>query len=454
MDRRVVLGGLLAVAFALGGCGGSRAPRLPSGDASTTSSSSSRHAPMTAGVGQPPATSTVSPAPPLPPGILAFQRKLAAQLRHAGPQVGAFVYDLTAHQPLFALHAGVKRPPASVEKIYTTVAVLQRIGSSTELETTVLGAGHLGPAGVWHGDLYLRGGGDPTLGDDGFNRVWNGGYGPTATDLASQLAAHGIRKVTGQIIGDESLFDSARGGPATHMAPDLPDFGGELGALTFDHGSTSGRLSPGAFAARQLARTMRARKIRAHASAKTGLTPPDAVRLATVLSPPMSTLLRLMDVPSDDLFAEMLTKQLGVRFGAGGTIASGAQVIGGVITGYGLHPAIVDGSGLSRQDRSSPAEVVGLLRAVHASPVGDMLGASLPVVGVNGTVQALGRRTPAQGNCSAKTGTLDGVTNLAGYCRARNHHVLAFAVFLDGPSNWQSFVVLGRAVATIAGLNK
>jgi serine-type D-Ala-D-Ala carboxypeptidase/endopeptidase (penicillin-binding protein 4) len=125
-----------------------------------------------------------------------------------------------------------------------------------------------------------------------------------------------------------------------------------------------------------------------------------------------------------------------------------------VIAGYGLHPTILDGSGLSRGNRSSPREVVALLRAVQPTAVGRLLAASLPLVGVSGTVQGLAVHTAAQGQCSAKTGTLTGVTNLAGYCHTRGHHLLAFAIFLDGPSNWQSFAVLSRALATIAGLGK
>ncbi len=452
MVRRLVFGGMLALALALGGCGGSAA-RDPATHSTTTSSASAR-APVTAAVGQPPATRTTPAPPPLSPTILRFQRRLAAVLRKAGPESGALVYDLTAGRVLFAQRAGDQRPPASVEKLYTTVALLERLGPDARLETAVFGTGHLGPQGIWHGDLYLKGGGDPTFGDGAFNRVWELGYGPTASDVAAQLAAHGIRRVTGRVIGDESLFDSTRGGLSTGLGPDIPDFGGQLSALSYDHGATLGPLSPAAFAAHQLSLTLRARKIRAPASRTTGVTPPDAVRLATVLSPPLSVLLTLMDVPSDDLFAEVLTKQLGARFGTGGTIAAGAQVTSDVIAGYGLHPTILDGSGLSRGDRSSPREVVALLRAVQPTAVGRLLTASLPVVGVSGTVQGLAVRTPAQGQCSAKTGTLTAVTNLAGYCHTRGHHLLAFAIFLDGPSNWQSFVVLSRALATIAGLGK
>jgi serine-type D-Ala-D-Ala carboxypeptidase/endopeptidase (penicillin-binding protein 4) len=379
-----------------------------------------------------------------------MDRILAVQLRMAGAESGALVYDITASRVLFSLRAGQPRPPASVEKLYTSVAVLKDLGPDARLQTAVLGAGHLGPGGVWHGDLYLRGGGDPSFGDGTFNQIWEDGYGPTAGQLVAQLSGYGIRRVTGWVIGDASLFDSLRGGPATGFAPDIPDLGGQLSALTYDHGATSRGLSPGAFAARELVRTMRRDRIRARSARYTAPAPAAAQVLASVSSPPMSVLLKLTDVPSDDFFAEMLTKQLGVHSGAGGSTAAGAAVIASAVAALGLHPTIVDGSGLSRQDHSSPLQVVDLLRALWATPDEALLQAALPVVGVDGTVQGLAVHTAAQGRCLAKTGTLDYVTNLAGYCHRRGGHTLAFAVFLDGPSNPQGILLLGRMVAAIA----
>jgi D-alanyl-D-alanine carboxypeptidase/D-alanyl-D-alanine-endopeptidase (penicillin-binding protein 4) len=370
-------------------------------------------------------------------------------LRRAGRHTGAAVYDLSASRMLFSLRASVMRPPASVEKLYTSVAVLARLGPDATLQTAVLGAGHLGPHGVWHGNLYLRGGGDPTFGDGTFNRTWEEGYGPTAAELADQLRRDGIRRVTGRVIGDASLFDARRGVPSSGFAPDIGDLGGQLSALTYDHGSTAGHLSPGAFAARQLARTLRAAGVKVHAAVFTAVTPQDAQLLASASSPPMSVLLRLTDIPSDDFFAEMLTKQLGVRFGGGGTTAAGAAVISHVVTGPAIAPRIVDGSGLSRQNQTSPLQVVDLLRTVFGTDLGRVLRAALPVVGVSGTVQRIGVGTPAQGRCQAKTGTLNYVTNLAGYCTSRGGHVLAFALFVDGPSNSRAKVFLGRMVGAI-----
>jgi D-alanyl-D-alanine carboxypeptidase/D-alanyl-D-alanine-endopeptidase (penicillin-binding protein 4) len=237
----------------------------------------------------------------------------------------------------------------------------------------------------------------------------------------------------------------------TNYAPDVPDFGGELSALTYDHGSVVGHLSPAVFAARQVVATMRGSHILATASKHTAVTPSRARLLAAISSPPMSVLTRLMDVPSDDLFAELFTKQLGVLFGAGGSISAGAQVMSHMFAAaYGLHPKILDGSGLSRNDRSSPLEVVDLLRDVWRTPVGRELSAALPTVGQQGTVQTIGVGTAAQGRCIAKTGTLNGVSNLAGYCHSRGGHPLAFALEIDGPPNYIGLELESRMIAAIA----
>ncbi len=391
------------------------------------------------------------PRPRFPHGTRQLRAALDNLFKQTGRFSGGAVYDLTDHSWLFALRAGIKRPPASVEKLYTTVAVLSKLGAGATLKTEVLGTGHRA-GGVWHGDLYLRGGGDPTFGDETFLRTWEQGYGPTAAELARDLKAKGIRGVTGHVIGDGALFDNKVGPPSTGFAPDLPDLGGQLSALVYDHGATARGWDPAAFAARELAQTMLSNGIVAHATQRTGKAPPNAQLLATVSSPRMSTLLRLMNVPSDDLFAELFAKQLGARFGGGGSTAAGARVIGQVISRYGIDPRIVDGSGLSRSDHSSPFQIVELLHELWGTTRGAQVYSSLPTVGVNGTVQTIGVHTAAKGACVAKTGTLTDVTNLAGYCHSRGRQRLAFALFVDGPPNWRAIELEGAMVGAIARL--
>lgn len=387
--------------------------------------------------------------PLLPRGTRALRATLSRVLSQAGPVTGASVYDLTNRLSVVGIRDGVMRAPASVEKLYTSLALIRMLGLQSRLSTTVLGAGHLGTRGVWHGNLYLRGGGDPTFGDPVFNRIWEHGYGPSPGDLAAQLRSRGIRRVSGAVIADESLFDPRRGVPSTGFAPDIADLGGQLGALTYNHGE-SGANGPGPFAAEALVRALQGINVAARAAPNSAVAPAAAIPLASVSSPPLAVLLKLMDVPSDNFFAEMLTKQLGKRFGGDGSTAVGAGVIRQVLASYGLHPTVVDGSGLSREDRSSPRQVVALLRALWRTPDGSALWDALPVVGQGGPVMMVAPGTPVPGRCVAKGGSLSGITNLAGYCHSQRHRVVAFALFIDGPDNYQGLQLIGRMVTAIA----
>jgi D-alanyl-D-alanine carboxypeptidase/D-alanyl-D-alanine-endopeptidase (penicillin-binding protein 4) len=421
--------------------------RLTRAQATTTNTTGGASAGGTSTTGGPAAggTSTTAGSP------ARLQQRLRRALAHAGPEVGLVVEDLGTGQTLYSAKPNVARPPASVEKLYTSVAALNLLGPNARLQTTVLGQGTLEHGGVWHGNLYLHGGGDPTFGDGSWNQTYEDGYGPTALQLAGQLRHDGIRRVTGHIFADDSLFDSDLGGPATNNLPDTPDYGGEMSALVYDHGMTTGHMSPAVFAAHELALTLRGEGVRAGAASRTQNTPTGAAQLAAVQSPPISELLRLMDVPSDDLIADMLAKQLGARLLGQGTLPAGAtEIQQAIASGYKLHPTIFDGSGLDRDDSTTPAEVVTLLHRVWNTPTGELLYAALPIVGRQGTVQSLGVHTPAEDHCVAKTGTLDNVTNLAGYCRARNGINLAFALMIDGPANYLAYPMLSRVVAAIA----
>ena len=395
---------------------------------------------------------TVTPVgePSSGPGERRLRRALRRSLAGAGPQVGVDVYDITSGRELDAVNPTFARPPASVEKLWTTTALMDRLGPTTRLHTTILGTGAL-HHGVWHGNLYLRGGGDPTFGDTEFNRVWNHGYGADASTLVAQLVRAGIHRVTGHLYADESLFDRRRGGLITGYRPDIPDLGGQLSALTYDHGTTLPHYTPATFAAHEVALTMRGSHIAVTAATDARRTPADADPLAAVASPPMWEMVQLMNVPSDDLFAELLAKQLGVLFGHGGSISGGAAVIAQTIAShYELHPRILDGSGLGRADRTSPLQIVELLRDLHGTAVGDQLISSLPTTGVNGTVADIGDHSAAQGRCQAKTGSLDNVTNLAGECRTRSGQEIVFGLFIDGPDNATAFTLESHMIAAIA----
>ena len=357
---------------------------------------------------------------------------LNAGMQNIGGSSGAYVVDMNTGQTLYSYAAGVGRLPASVEKLYTTSTALLRLGPNATLSTSVLGTGTIDSQGAWHGTLYLKGGGDPTFGSTSFDQS---AYGTGATMqrlVANLIHATRMTSLQGRIAGDESYFDSLRGTPATGFGVDMADVEGQLSALAYDRGfgnfaGTIGQSRPALFAAQQFAGALRAAGVRVGSKTPiyTATAPVTAQRLAVVHSPRIARLVQLTNTPSDNYLAEMLVKGLGAQFGGSGTTAAGAAVVRSELASqFGIHPQLVDGSGLSYSDYTSPSQVVTLLRQLYSN--NDFFN-SLAIGGQTGTLQHEMNGTIAQGNCHGKTGTLRAVANLVGYCRALDGHELAFA---------------------------
>jgi serine-type D-Ala-D-Ala carboxypeptidase/endopeptidase (penicillin-binding protein 4) len=381
-----------------------------------------------------------------------LQAPLAHEMGVAGSGSGAYVYDLTKATTLFSERAEVAHPPASVEKLYTAASALELMGPEATLTTSVLGTGHLGANGRWEGSLYLKGGGDPTFGSASYVAARYSGQGATVTKLAALVKAAGIREVTGNVDGDESWFDSLRGDPYSGYAPD-PELEGELSGLSFNRGQTgsqSGAHAQGAYAALQLRGALRAEGIKVHGGTA-ATSPPGASTIASEASPNLATLLGLTLPPSDNYFAETLIKDIGARFGGAGTTVAGAGVVRTTIAkDFGLRPYLIDGSGLSHSDHTTPKQVVELLTALAHSPLGTTLRKDLAVAGESGTLSERMRHTPATGRCQAKTGTLNGVSNLAGYCESEGGDILAFAFFNDGIETYTAHTIQDNMAITLA----
>jgi D-alanyl-D-alanine carboxypeptidase/D-alanyl-D-alanine-endopeptidase (penicillin-binding protein 4) len=390
-------------------------------------------------------------------GLAQLQSHLTHQLNLAGSADGAYVYDLTSKQTLFSERASVMRPPASVEKLYTATTALELMGPTARLDTTVYGVGHLAAGGVWEGSIYLRGGGDPTFGTASFIHSHYGGVGATVQTLVSQLVkTDGIHRITGSIEGDESYFDALRGEPSSDYQWD-PFLEGTLSGLAFNRGETGSersRHAPAAFAARAMWGLLKAAGVKVGGGSGAASTPAGATQLAQVPSPTLQQLLELMLPPSDNFFAETLVKDLGARYGGTGTTTAGAQVVmNTVASALGIHPHVVDGSGLSEEDRTSPYQVADLLTELAPTSIGSVLRSSLAVAGHTGTLELRMRGTRASGNCQGKTGTLTGVSNLVGYCQAADGHTLAFAIFTDGIPTETAHAFQDNMTITLADSN-
>jgi len=116
------------------------------------------------------------------------------------------VVSLTRGDTLFAQNVGARLMPASTMKLLTSSIAFERFGPNYQLSTDIFRDGTVGPDGVLHGNLYLRGDGDPALS----GKFLSGGSGEPMRRLAALVAAQGIKLVAGSVIGDASGFDDQK----------------------------------------------------------------------------------------------------------------------------------------------------------------------------------------------------------------------------------------------------
>ena len=350
-------------------------------------------------------------------------------------RTSAIAVDVKTGAVLFAHNEHLPVIPASNEKLPVSWAALTRLGPGYRFVTEVLGVGSRAGA-TWDGDLYLRGSGDPSL---------------TPTDvgrLAASVRAAGIRRVTGRIRGDESLFDMRRG-----VAGWKPYFvGGEtppLSALVVDRARGWPALSPPLLAARALHDALVAHGVTVDGAPGLGKAPAAAERIAADHSVRLSTIVRAMNRDSDNFTAEMLLKHLGTVDGHVGTSARGARLV--------LEAESRPDPGGRYQDRGRLGSLLARshdrpdARRRHSRRAGEpahreAFVGSLAVAGRNGTLHS---RLPAlAGLVRGKTGTTSRACSLSGLVNGS----VAFAVLQDGApvAFWPARAAQDRFVTALA----
>jgi serine-type D-Ala-D-Ala carboxypeptidase/endopeptidase (penicillin-binding protein 4) len=395
-------------------------------------------------------------APPARADEDGLAASLAGAMSRAGSWSGAYVVNADTGREVLRRSHTRSRILASNTKIFTTAAALARFGEDGTLGTEVRGTGELGEGGVLRGNLFLVGGGDPTFGSAGFASGYYGSAPATVDGLAAQLDRAGIERVAGRVYGDESAFDSLRGGPESGYA--ISPWVGPLSGLGFNRGlaresGTSWQANPPAFAAAQLTDALRKRGIAVKGGPTAGRAPSDADVLAAVESPPMSRLIALTNKPSDNYFAEMLAKALAFQASGRGTTAGGAKIAATFAKRLGGRPVrLVDGSGLSRGNRASPYRIVRLLLALRKRDDFPTFLRSLSIAGRDGTLGPRMRRGPARGHCRGKTGTLSNVSAVSGYCRARSGQTYVFSIVMNGVDPYGARAIQDAMLQALAGV--
>jgi D-alanyl-D-alanine carboxypeptidase/D-alanyl-D-alanine-endopeptidase (penicillin-binding protein 4) len=342
----------------------------------------------------------------------------------ARARTGVVVVDLEAGEVSFGVNPDVPFEPASTEKLPVAIAALQRLGAGFRTHTEVLGHGSL-VGRTWHGNLVVKGLGDPTLSSEGLRA------------LARAVRRHGIGAVTGRVVGDESYFDDVRtcaGWKPSFAKTESP----LLSALVADRGALDGFATnrPALAAAILFTRALEKEGVSVRGQPTIGRASPTAVRIVRRASPPLVKLLSVMDTWSDNFIAEMLLKQLGARLGAGGSTRAGAAVVTGTLAEDGVPLGgvrLADGSGLSSLDRLTARSLAAMLETVWHEPSLRPLLDTFAVAGSTGTLRHRLLGIPGHRLVRGKTGTTDHSSALAGFVGSR----FAFAILNNGfPVNW------------------
>lgn len=349
--------------------------------------------------------------------------------------------------PVFSHASDLPLIPASTQKLVTAAVALDVLGPDHRFHTPAVSAPPV--AGVVNGDLTLVGSGDPLLTTVVYAFVRRIGADQPVTSLdslADRVAASGVKRITGRVLGDESRYDSSRAVPTWPARYVEQNQVGPLSALAVNDGY---RLDPrgkdedpvrvrsgdpAADAASTFTDLLRSRGVIVDGGPASGRATAGAVEIAAVDSAPLSKVVRQMLEQSDNDTAELLARELGVVKGGAGTTAAGASVIEQRATELGLiteATQVVDGSGLDRGNRATCDELMAVLNAGGGSS--GAIATSLPIAGRTGTLKGRFGGTAAQDRLRAKTGSLNDVTALAGYVSMTDGQTATFAYIANGP---------------------
>lgn len=405
---------------------------------------------------------------------------------------GILIQTLSAQpQTLYAQDAESYFIPASNAKLLTTAAALEQLGDQFRVQTSVYPRTQ--PNSVT--SLYIIGQGDPTLtttqlnnlaqqirdrsitqvanliGIDAFapdavNPTWEwddvqAGYGAAANSLILNQNWLGLTLIPQQLGQPLGLaWDDPQQMPlwqvvnrSVTVAADQPEFVQVGRDLSQPIVQVAGQLrvgsaaepvavaipNPGQFFLDQFQQALVHQGVQVNRTVlQTGL-PADqqawGAPVAQVTSPPLSALLKEADQESNNLYAEIMLRWMGMKQGfPESSLNAGLATAKAALTRLGVDPQsydLVDGSGLSRQNLVSPEAIVQTLQGMAQSPNRSTYRTSLAVAGVSGTLKHRFQGSPVEGKLQGKTGTLRGVVALSGYLNPPNYPPLVFSMLVN-----------------------
>lgn len=349
------------------------------------------------------------------PWPLGMQARLDSMMRDPlldYTQVGVMVWDLTDDRPLFASEHKLLLRPASTMKLLTAITALDYLGGDYQFTTSLYYKGEQ-TGRTLQGNLYCVGGMDPA-----FSRE-------DLASFAEALQKQGIDTISGNILADISMKDTLKWGEGWCWDDKNPT----LSPLLVDRKAN--------FTAQLVSALKEKGIVLRDITLGQGCLPDEAV-LVCERKHSIDYILQRMMKDSDNLYAEAMYYQIAARESGkkSGKALHAQRQQKALMERAGLNSSLyrlADGSGLSLYNYLSAECEVRILRYVwqHKTIYKHLLP-SLPIAGEDGTLKKRMKDTPAAGNIQAKTGTVTGVSALAGYCSAPNGHRLCFAIINQG----------------------
>ena len=325
-------------------------------------------------------------------------------------QLGLMVYDLTADSTLYAFNAKQTMRPASTMKLLTAVTAIDQLGGNYKFRTTLRYKGEVRDS-VFTGDIYCVGGMDPMFESKDMKA------------FVESVKALGVDTIRGRLVAVNNFKEENLLGEGWCWDDDNP----QLAALLVDR---KNEFMP------RFVQGLRDAGIVVEAPCSSDVVPRDALTLS-VCSHSIKEILEPMLKESDNLYAESMFFQIAAKMGPRPAKAAHArQLIKTTLGKAGVENIpykIADGSGLSLYNYVTPELMVKLLvYAYRKSDIIYHLYSALPIASEDGTLKKRMLKSPASGRVRAKTGTLTGISSLAGYCPTSEGHMLAFCIINQG----------------------
>ncbi|MEI8335281.1 MAG: D-alanyl-D-alanine carboxypeptidase/D-alanyl-D-alanine-endopeptidase [Actinomycetes bacterium] len=343
--------------------------------------------------------------------------------------------------------------PASAMKLVSTAAVVDLLGPGYKFTTRVVG-----DSGSSSDSLTLIGSGDPVLSTPAGIAAIEGDperRGSAVTELstlADHVVAAGVRSLPKGIVVDDHVFDERRYNPAWPASYRTDGEIGPIGALSVDSGwsnpsaRTASGEDPALAAGLSLAKLLRDRGVKV-GGVSSGRAAEGAETVADIDSPRLDEIVKSILSSSNNHGAEMLVKAASANAGKTGSTADGIELIKKRLSSRGVNInrlIMLDGSGLARQDAVSCRTLEDVLH-LGERPRTRVIKTGLAVAGVRGTLAPRLVGTELVGHLVAKTGTLNGVSALAGHLDVRRP--LLFALILNGSFSEQQAYAKREAIA-------